>query len=136
MSKSLERVSFWHKWSPLFLAMAILGLLIFAWGVPVSISYLVRACLIGLAFGVLTIAYCRWESARPSRLVWSTLSVVLVAGGFYWSKDQTYGVASAWSWRLAGQFVAMVLAACFASVIVARIIDTLQRTRSQGPVAM
>jgi hypothetical protein len=55
--------------------------------------------------------------------VWSALSLVLVAGGFYWSKDQTFGVSEGgeWSWRLAGQFMAMVFATFFAPLIATKL---------------
>jgi hypothetical protein len=87
-------------------------LLISAWQGPLSVSYLIRALVIGLDFSVLTIAYRRWKSNHPNSLIWPTLSIVLIMGGFYWSKDQTFGSSKAESffWSLAGQFMSTVSA--------------------------
>jgi len=80
------------------------------------LSYLIRALIIGSGFSVLTIAYRRWETKYPNRLIWSALSIVLIVGGFYWSKDQTFGLSKVDGsfWSLAGQFISTVSAGFFA----------------------
>jgi hypothetical protein len=121
-TKGLERINPLRRWLPLFFALATFILAVSAWKGPVSVSYLLRACLIGVSLSVLTIAYWRWESTPPSRLVWSALSVVLVIGGFYWSKDQTFGMSGIGiePWSQACQFFAMVFATFFAWLFVVK----------------
>src|SRR5258708_19005790 len=115
MSKTLKRIELFQRRSPLFFALAIVILIISAWHGPLSLSYLVRALIIGLHFSVLTIAYWRWESKYPGRLIWSALSVVLIMGGFYWSKDQTFGIAPVGGlfWILATQFMSTAFGVFF-----------------------
>lgn len=116
MTKTLKRIKLLQKWSPLFFALALVILAISAWYGPLSLSYLIRALIIGSGFSVLTIAYLRWKIKYPNRLIWSALSVVLIVGGFYWSKDQTFGLnkVDGFFWSLAGQFFSIVSAVFFA----------------------
>lgn len=104
-----------QKWSPLFLALALVILAVSTWYAPFSLNYLLRALVIGLGFSVLTVAYWSWEIKYPNRLVWSALSVVLIVGGFYWSRDQTFGLGKvdAFFCSLAGQFISTVSAVFF-----------------------
>jgi hypothetical protein len=117
-TETIKRINLVRKWSPLCLALALVILAISAWYGPLSLSYLIRALMIGSGFSVLTIAYGRWKVEFPSWLIWSTLSVVLIFGGFYWSKDQTFGLnnVDGFFWSLAGQFISTVSAVFFAVV--------------------
>lgn len=110
------RIEFLQRRSPLFFALALVMLIISAWHGPLSWSYLLRALIIGSGFSVLTIAYWRWKIDYPNRLIWLALSIVLIVGGFYWSKDQTFGLnrVDGFFWSLAGQFISTVSAVFFA----------------------
>lgn len=116
MTKTLKRIKLLQRWSPLFLIFALVILIISAVFGPLSLSYLIRALIIGSGFSVLTIAYWRWEIEYPNRLIWLALSVVLIVGGFYWSRDQTFGLnnVDGFFWSLAGQFMSTVAAVLFA----------------------
>jgi hypothetical protein len=116
MTETPKRINLVQKWSPLFFAMALVILAISAWYGPLSLSYLIRALMIGAGFSVLSIAYWRWKIEFSNWLIWSTLSVVLILGGFYWSKDQTFGLNNVhgFFWSLAGQFISTVAAVFFA----------------------
>ena len=118
MSKNVKFIRLLQRWSPVFFALAMVILIITASYGPLSLNYLIRALIIGLGFSVLTIAYWRWKLNYPHRLVWSALSVVLIVGGFYWSRDQTFGLnkVDAFFWSLAGQFVSTVSAVFFAAL--------------------
>lgn len=118
MTKTFKRIKLLQKWSPVFFALALVILTISAWYGPLSLNYLIRALLIGSGFSVLTFAYRRWESKYPNRMTWSALSVVLIIGGFYWSKDQTFGLnkVDGFFWSLAGQFISTVSAVFFAGL--------------------
>lgn len=116
MAKTLKQIQLLQRWTPLLFALAMMILIISAWHGPLSVSYLIRALIIGLDFSVLTIAYWRWKSKYPNCLIWPALSIVLIIGGFYWSKDQTFGISKADNlfWSLAGQFISTVSAVFFA----------------------
>lgn len=120
MTKTFKRIKLWQKWSPLFFLLALVILTISAWHGPLSLNYLLRALIIGSGFSVMTFAYWRWEIKHPNRLIWSALSVVLIVGGFYWSKDQTFGINKINSsfWSLAGQFISTASAVFFAGLSV------------------
>lgn len=107
-----------QKGAPLFVALALVMLAIATWYGPFSPNYLIRALAIGFGFSVLTIAYWRWEENYPNRLTWLTLSIVLVAGGFYWSRDQTFGIGKvdAFFLSLACQFFSIVAAVFFTAL--------------------
>lgn len=102
---------------PLFFAGAAALLVVCAWAGPLSGWYLLRAAVIGAVNGSLIISFRRWDSTRLDRLLQALLVVALVAGGFFWSKDQTFGHTHAGPfWALAGQFLAAVLAVFFAAL--------------------
>jgi hypothetical protein len=112
MAKTLKQIKLLQRWIPLLFALAMMLLIISAWQGPLSVGYLIRALIIGLDFSVLTIANWRWKSNYANSLIWPILSIVLLIGGFYWSKDQTFGSSKAESyfWSLAGQFMSTVSA--------------------------
>ena len=122
MTNHHQQIQRWQKWSPLFLAFAILMLAGLTWVGPFSISYLIRALIIGADFSILTIAVWRLQLNYPISLIWLVLVFVLITGGFYWSRDQTFGVASVddFSWSLVGQFISTVVAVFFGVLIAAR----------------
>ncbi|MFN2492297.1 MAG: hypothetical protein ABR501_05360 [Pyrinomonadaceae bacterium] len=120
MATTPERLQLLLKYSFLFFALAVVVLAMSLLSGPRSVSFLIRALIIGAGFSVLTISYWRWKDDFPTPAVWLALSVVLLIGGFYWSKDQTFGVnaAGAIFWVLLGQFVstaAVVFCAFFAA---------------------
>jgi len=118
MTETLKRHKLLQRWSAVLFASAMVILIASASYGPRSLGYLIRALTIGSIFSVLTVAYWKWESKYPNRLIWSVLIVVLIIGGFYWSRDQTLGVTQAegFFWGLAGQFISTVSAVFFGVV--------------------
>lgn len=104
-----------HRLSPLFFVGAAAAVVVCAWEGPLSGWYLLRAVVIGGINGSLVISLRRWRSTRLDRLLQALLVTALIAGGFFWSKDQTFGHGHAGPfWPLAGQFLAAVVAVFFA----------------------
>jgi len=115
-SQTLERIEFFHRWSPLFCALTISLLAVTAWREPLSWSYLLRAVIIGLIHTVLTIAGWKWELTERGGSLRFMIGLVLIAGGFFWSKDQTFGHNhnDESLWIIAGQFISTVFGVFFA----------------------
>jgi hypothetical protein len=123
MDNTPARVRLLLRLSPLFFAGATALLLVSAWEGPLSGGYLLRAVVVGLIHSSLTISFWRWESTRLDRVIQSLLIAALLAGGFFWSKDQTFGHShvDGTFWALAGQFLSAVLAVFFAVLSVLRL---------------
>lgn len=121
MDEHPARADFLRRRSPLFLAGASALLIVSAWGGPLSGGYLLRAFVVGVINSSLVISFRRWEATRLDRLLRALLITALIAGGFFWSKDQTFGLGHAGPplWPLAGQFLSAVLAVLFAAQTVA-----------------
>jgi hypothetical protein len=117
MNETTASAGLLHRLLPLFLAGAAALLVICAWAGPLSGWYLLRAVVVGLIQSSLTISFRGWDSSRFDRLLQALLVTALVAGGFFWSKDQTFGHTHAGPfWPLAGQFLAAVLVVFFAAL--------------------
>ena len=104
--------------APLWFAGAAALLAVCAWEGPLSGGYLLRAFVVGLINGSLVVSFRRWEPKRLDRPLRALLIASLVAGGFFWSKDQTFGHdhAGVPFWPLAGQFLAGVAAVSLAAL--------------------
>ncbi len=125
-----------RRLSPLLFAGAAALLVISAWRGPLSGGYLLRAVVVGVISTSLIDGFRRWDSARLDRLLQALLITALVAGGFYWSKDQTFGHSHAGPfWPLAGQFLSAVLAVFFAARSVAGPKSGGRRPRTRGDSA-
>jgi hypothetical protein len=122
MNEHPARADFLRRLSPLLLAGASALLLVSAWVGPLSGGYLLRAVVVGVINSSLVLSFRRWEATRLDRLLRALLITALVAGGFFWSKDQTFGLGHAAPpfWPLAGQFLSTVLAVLFAAQTVER----------------
>jgi hypothetical protein len=116
MDNTTARAGLLLRWSPLLFAGAAALLLISARKGPLSGGYLLRAVVVGIIYSSLAVSFRRWESARFDRLIQSLLIAALIAGGFFWSRDQTFGDPHVDGpfWALAGQFLSAVLAVFFA----------------------
>ncbi|HEV3469698.1 MAG TPA: hypothetical protein VG148_10285 [Pyrinomonadaceae bacterium] len=116
MDNTDARAGILLRWSPLFFAGATAALLISASEGPLSGGYLLRAVVVGVIYSSLTISFRRWELTHLDRLIRSLLIAALIAGGFFWSRDQTFGDVHVRGplLALAGQFLSAVLAVFFA----------------------
>lgn len=103
------------KYSMLICLLAATAFLLLAWIAPLSKDFLVRALLIGTFTGLLM-------SRLPVvRLSWADLvslavvAVVLLAGGFYWSRDHAFGNLYPQKAQtiLVAQYVSGLIAAAF-----------------------
>src|SRR5258708_16848849 len=83
-AEGLERSSFLYRWSPHFLGLAVLSLIISGWYRPLTLDYSVRATMIGLFYGILIGLYSRRKLTRTDGLLLTILSLVLILGGFFW----------------------------------------------------
>ena len=106
-----------RRLSPLLFAGACALLVVSAWEGPLSGGYLLRAFVVGVINSSLVFSFRRWERTRLDRLLQALLITALIAGGFFWSKDQTFGHEHSGGpfWPLAGQFLSAVLAVLFAA---------------------
>ena len=91
------------------------------WIVPTSRDFVVRAVLIG-AFGGIVVDSALKDYGRNNRVLVFYILLVLLVGGYYWSRDHSFGVKQTTLTvsRLVIDYIVAALAAFFVSTTAVR----------------